>query len=217
MDFEGARRNADERLNQELTRIRNLPKRSKIKIVNKHGLRRASQTNAGLLKELEINLSVISREQRRMANECNKMQKDFEKIQRKSLSRFLSPVTQEEGADKVQAAQKKPQRQRRYAAVFDQTPVWLKGRRESITEKKREILLDMTAKSKERTFKLISENNKKTSIGFPLPPIRDNTELDEDPWITRINRQRKKAFVGSCFPSLLGEDKSEENIAGIKQ
>jgi len=205
MDFEGARRNADERLNQELTRIRNLPKRSKIKIVNKHGLRRASQTNAGLLKELEINLGVISREQRRVASECNKMQKDFKEIQRKSLSRFLSPLKQEEAADKVQAAQKKPQRQRRNAAVFDQTPVWLKGRREF--EKKREILLDMTAKSKERTFKLISENNKKTSIRFPLPPIRDNIELDEDPWITRINRQRKKAFVGSCFPSLLGEDK----------
>ena len=207
MDFEGARRNADERLDQELTRIRNLPKRSKIKIVNKHGLKRASQVNAGLLKELEINLSVISREQRRVANECNKMQKDFKEIQRKSLSRFLPPLTQEVVVDKVPAAEKKPQRQRRNTAVFDETPVWLKGRRESIAEKKRDILLDMTAKSKERTFKIISQNNKKTSIGFTLPPIPDNVELDEDPWITRINRQREKAFLGSCFPSLLGEDK----------
>lgn len=207
MDFEGARRNADERLNQELTRIRNLPKRSKIKIVNKYGLKHASHTNAGLLKELEINLGVISREQRRVANECNKMQKDFKEIQRKSLSKFLPPLVQEEEVHEVPAAQKKPPRQRRNTAVFDQTPVWLKGRRESITEKKREILLDMTAKSKERTFKIISQNNKKTSIGFPLPPIRDHVELDEDPWITRINRQRKKAFVDSCFPSLLGEDK----------
>ena len=207
MDFEGARRNADERLNQELTRIRNLPKRSKIKIVNQYGLKHASLKNVGLLKELEINLGVISREQRRVANECNKMQKDFKEIQRKSLSKFLPPLTQDEGVDKVPAAHKKPQRQRRNTAVFDQTPVWLKGRRVSITEKKREILLDMTKKSKERTFKIISQNNKKTSVGLPLPPIRDNVELDEDPWITRINRQRKKAFNGSCFPSLLGEDK----------
>lgn len=207
MDFEGARRNADERLNQELTRIRNLPKQSKIKIVNKYGLKRASNTNAGLLKQLEIDLGVISREQRRVANECNKLQKDFKEIQRKSLSNFLPPLTQEEGVDMVPAAQKKPHRQRRNAAVFDQTPVWLKGRKESITEKKREILLDMTAKSKERTFKIISQNNKKTSIGLPLPPIRDNVELDEDSWITRLNRQLENAFVGSCFPSLLGEDK----------
>lgn len=207
MDFESARRNADERLNQELTRIRNLPKRSKINIVNKYGLKHASHTNAGLLKQLEIDLSVISREQRRVANECNKIQKDFKAIQRKSLSNFLPPLTQEEGLDTVPTPEKKPQRQRRNATVFDQTPVWLKGRRESITEKKRELLLDMTAKSKERTFKLISQNNKKTSIGLPLPPIRDNVELDEDPWITRLNRQRDNAFVGSCFPSLLGEDK----------
>ena len=206
MDFEGARRNADERLNQELTRIRNLPKRSKIKIVNKYGLKRASHTNAGLLKQLEIDLGAISREQRRVANECNKLQKDFKEIQRKSLSNFLPPLTQEEGVDTVPTAQKKPQKQRRNTAVFDQTPVWLKGRRESITEKKREILLDLTAKSKERTFKIISQNNKKTSIGLPLPPIRD-VERDEDPWITRLNRQRENAFVDSCFPSLLGEDK----------
>lgn len=207
MDFEGARRNADERLNQELTRIRNLPKRSKIKIVNKYGLKHASHTNAGLLKELEINLGVISREQRRVANECNKRQRDFTEIQRKSLSKFLPSLAQEKEADEIPAIKRKPQRQRGTTAVFDQTPVWLKGRRESIGEKKREILLDMTAKSKERTFKIISQNNKKTSIGVPLPPIRDHVELDEDPWITRLNRQRKNAFVGSCFPPLLGEDK----------
>ena len=225
MDFEGARRNADERLNQELTRIRNLPKRSKIKIVNKYGLKHASHTNAGLLKQLEINLGVISREQRRVANECNKMQKDFKKIQRKSLSNFLPPLTPEQEVDAVPTAPKKPQRQRRKTTLFDQTPVWLKGRRESMTEKKREILLDMTAKSKERTFKIISQNNKKTSIGLPLPPIRDNVEYEEDPWITRLNRQRENAFVGSCFPSLLGEDKgykrgrekSRENLAQNEQ
>ena len=207
MDFKGARRNADERLNQELTRIRNLPKRSTIKIVNKYGLKHASHTNAGLLKELEINLGVISREKRRVANECNKMQKDFKEIQRKSLSKCLPALPQEEEVDEIPEALKKPLRQRRSTAVFDQTPVWLKGRRESITQKKREILLDMTAKSKETTFKLISHNNRKASIGIPLPPIRDHVELDQDPWITRLNRQRKKAFVGSCFPSLLGEDK----------
>ena len=150
MDFEGARRNADERLNQELTRIRNLPKRSKIKIVNKYGLKHASHTNAGLLKQLEINLGVISREQRRVANECNKMQKDFKKIQRKSLSNFLPPLTPEQEVDAVPTAPKKPQRQRRKTTVFDQTPAWLKGRRESMTEKKREILLDMTAQSNPR-------------------------------------------------------------------
>lgn len=206
MDFEGARRNADERLNQELIRIRNLPKRSKIKMVNKYGLKHASHTNAGLLKELEINLGVISREQRRVANECNKRQRDFTEIQRKSLSKFLPPLAQKEKEDKKPTIKRKPQRQRRTTAVFDQTPVWLKGRRESISEMKREILLDMTAKSKERTFKIISENNKKTSIGVPLPPLRD-AELDEDEWITRLNRPRKNAFVGSCFPFLLEEDK----------
>ena len=226
MDFEGARRNADERLNQELTRIRNLPKRSKIQIVNKYGLKHASHTNAGLLKQLEIDLGVISREQRRVANECNKMQKDFKEIQRKSLSNFLPPLTPQEEVNMVPTAPKKPQqRHRRNTPVFDLTPVWLKGRRESMTEKKREILLDMTAKSKERTFKIISQNNKKTSIGLPLPPIRDNVEFEEDSWITRLNRQRENAFVGSCFPSLLGEDKrynrerakARENLAQNEQ
>lgn len=212
MDFQGARRNADERLNQELTRIRNLPKRSKIKIVNKYGLKHASHTNAGLLKELEINLGVISREQRRVANECNKMQKDFKEIQRKSLSKFLPALPQEEKENEITAAKRNPERQRRSTAVFDQTPMWLEGRRESISKKNREILL---ARSKERTFKIISHNSRKTSIGLPLPPIHDHVELNEDPWITRINRQRKKAFVGSCFPSLLGEDKIYNRQRGI--
>lgn len=209
MDFEGARRNADERLNQELTRIRNLPKRSKIKMVNKYGLKHASHTNAGLLKELEINLGVISREQRRVANECDKRQRDFTEIQRKSLSKFLPPLVQEEKEDIKPTIKRKPQRQRKTTAVLDQTPIWLKGRRESISEKKREILLDLTAKSKERTFKIISKNNKKTSIGVPLPPIRDS-ELEEDSWITRLNRQRKNAFAGSCFPFLLAEDNEND-------
>lgn len=206
MDFEGARRNADERLNQELIRIRNLPKRSKIKIVNKYGLKHASHTNAGLLKELEINLGVISREQRRVANEFNKRQKDFAEVQRKYLSKVLPPLEQEEQADEKPKIKRKPQRPRGTTSVFDQTPEWLKGRRQSITEKKREILLDMTAKSKERTFQIISENNKKTTIGVPLPPLRD-VEVEEDAWITRLHRQRKNAFAGSCFPFLLAEDK----------
>ncbi|XP_078373903.1 uncharacterized protein LOC144657432 [Oculina patagonica] len=209
MDFEGARRNADERLNQELIRIRNLPKRSKIKIVNKYGLKHASHTNAGLLKELEINLGVISREKKRVANECDKRQRDFTEIQRKSLSKFLPPLAQEEEEVEKQTIKRKPQRQQRSTAVLDQTPMWLKGRRESISEKKREILLDLTAKSKERTFKIISKNNKKTSIGVPLPPIRDS-ELEEDAWITRLNHPRKNAFAGSCFPFLLAEENENE-------
>ena len=209
MDFEAARRNADERLNQELIRIRNLPKRSKIKIANKYGLKHASHTNAGLLKELEINLSVISREQRRVANECNKRQRDFKETQKKSLSRFLPPLAQEEKETVEAMAETKDTKGigRRASTVFDQTPLWMKGRRESMTELKRGMLLDMTARSKEKTFKIISENNKKTSIGAPLPPLHD-VEIDEN-WITRLNRRRKNAYTGSCFPFLLEE--SEHN------
>ena len=208
MDFEGARRNADDRLNQELIRIRNLPKRSKIKIANKYGLKHASHTNAGLLKSLEIDLNVISREQRRVVNECNKRQRDFTEVQKKSLSKFLPPLIQEEETEERPTVQRKTQRQRKVTTVIDQTPMWLKGRRESICEFKREMLLDMTARSKKKTHKIISENNKKTSIGAPLPPIRDEeVDVGRDPWITRLNRQRKNAFAGSCFPFLLEENK----------
>ena len=215
MDFEAARRNADERLNQELTRIRNLPKRSKIKVANKHGLKHASQTNAGLLKELELNLSLLAREQRRVANECSKRQRDFRETQKKSLSKFLPPLVQE---DKMAAETKVETEEigRRRTTVVEQAPMWLKGRRESIAEMKRERLFEMTARSKEKTCKIISENNKKTSIGVPLPPLHD-VKLDEKSWPTRLNNRRKNAFAGSCFPFLLkdAEHKRErENYRG---
>ncbi|PFX15606.1 uncharacterized protein LOC111343336 [Stylophora pistillata] len=209
MDFEGARRNADERLNQELIRIRNLPKRSKIKIANKYGLTHASHTNAGLLKSLEIDLNVISREQRRVANECNKRQREFTEVQKKSLSKFLTPLVQEEGQD-TSTVQGNNQRQRKTTDVIDRTPMWLKGRKESMCELKREMLLDLTARSKDKTYKIISKNNKKTSIGAVLPPIRDievELDRDRDAWISRLNRQRKNAFTGSCFPFLLAENR----------
>ena len=216
MDFEAARRNADDRLTQELTRIRNLPKRSKIKIGNKYGLKHASHTNAGLLKSLEIDLNVISREQRRVANECNKRQREFTEVQRKSLSKFLPSIAQEDGGEGKSTVQGKTQRQRKTTTVIDQTPMWLKGRKESICELKREMLLDMTARSKEKTYEIISKNNKKTSIGAPLPPIRDiEVEVDREALITRLNRQRKNAFAGSCFPFLLAENQ-EYNREGVK-
>lgn len=203
MDFEAARRNADTRLNQELIRIRNLPKRSKIKIANKYGLKHASHTNDGLLKELEINLGTISREQKRVVNECNKRQRDFQETQKKSLSKFLPPLEQPEEKATVEAKPVETEgiaRQR--GTVLDQTPMWLKGRKESVAEIKREMLLNLTARSKEKTFKIISENNKKTSIGAPLPPLHD-IDIEENSWITRLNRRRKKAYAGSCFPFLL--------------
>lgn len=205
MDFEAARRNADERLNQELVRIRNLPKRSKIKVANKYGLKHASHTNAGLVKELEINLGIISREQRRVANECSKRQRDFRETQKKSLSKFLPPLGPQENI-KIMAAEAKVEAEEirtRTTTVADQAPMWLKDRsRESIAEFKRERLIEMTARSKKKTLKIISENNQKTSIGAPLPPLRD-VELDENSLLTRLNRRRKNAFAGSCFPFLL--------------
>lgn len=204
MDFEAARRNADERLNQELVRIRNLPKRSKIKVANKYGLKHASHTNAGLVKELEINLGIISREQRRVANECSKRQRDFRETQKKSLSKFLPPLGPQENL-KIMAAEAKVEAEEirtRRITVADQAPMWLKDRTESIAEFKRERLIEMTARSKKKTLKIISENNKKTSIGAPLPPLRD-VELDENSLLTRLNRRRKNAFAGSCFPFLL--------------
>ena len=217
MDFEAARRNADERLNQELIRIRNLPKRSKIKIANKYGLKHASHTNAGLLKELEINLSVISREQRRVANECDKRQRDFKELQKRSLSKFLPPLAQEE----KKAVEAKPVGReeigRQRASVLDQTPMWLKGRRESITEVKRQMLLNLTAKSKEKTFNIISENNRKTSIGAPLPPLHDAVEIDENSWVTRLNRRRKNAYAGSCFPFLLEEEELKRERENLRE
>lgn len=204
MDFEAARRNADERLNQELVRIRNLPKRSKIKVANKYGLKHASHTNAGLVKELEINLGIISREQRRVANECSKRQRDFRETQKKSLSKFLPPLGPQEDI-KIMAAETKVEAEEirtQRTTVADQAPIWLKDQRESIAEFKRERLIEMTARSKKKTLKIISENNKKTSIGAPLPPLRD-VELDENSLLTRLNRRRKNAFAGSCFPFLL--------------
>lgn len=77
LDFEAARQRADDRLNQELTRIRNLPKRSKITICNKHGLQHAHHMNTGLVKGLEVDLSILKRERRRVFNELNKKQKEF--------------------------------------------------------------------------------------------------------------------------------------------
>lgn len=210
MDFQTARRNADERLNQELIRIRNLPKRSKFKVANKYGLKHASHTNSGLLKELEINLSVISREQRRVANECDKRQRDFRELQKRSLSKFLPPLPKEDEVEKTAFKNKvEPEgMMRQGASVLHQTPMWLKGCKESVTELKREMLLTLTAKSKEKTFKIISENNRKTSIGAPLPPLH-NVEIDETSWITQLNRRRKNAYAGSCFPFLLEEEESE--------
>ena len=211
MDFQTARRNADERLNQELIRIRNLPKRSKFKTANKYGLKHASHTNAGLLKELEINLSVISREQRRVANECDKRQRDFRESQKKSLSKFLPRLAKLEDKVEKTAFKNKVEPEgivKQVASVLHQTPMWLKGRKESVTESKREMLLTLTAKSKEKTFRIISENNRKTSIGAPLPPLH-NVEIDETSWITQLNRRRKNAYVGSCFPFLLEEEESE--------
>ena len=99
---------------------------------------------------------------------------------------------------KVEAEEIRTQR----TTVADQAPIWLKDRTESIAEFKRERLIEMTARSKKKTLKIISENNKKTSIGAPLPPLRD-VELDENSLLTRLNRRRKNAFAGSCFPFLL--------------
>lgn len=216
MDFEAARRNADERLNQELIRIRNLPKRSKIKIANKYGLKHASHTNAGLLKELEINLSVISREQRRVANECNKRQRDFKESQKRSLSKFLPPLAQEEKKTVEARPVGREEIGRQRTSVLDQTPMWLKGRRESITEVKRQMLLKLTAKSKEKTFNIISENNRKTSIGAPLPPLHD-VEIDENSLVTRLNRRRKNAYAGSCFPFLLEEEELKRERENFRE
>ena len=194
MDFEAARIHADERLNQELLRIRNLPKRSKIKIANKYGLKHASHTNAGLLKELEINLNVISREQKRVTNELNKRQRAFTETQKKSLSKVLPPLPKEDtGVLKKQ--------KRRTLVGQEQPPVWLYGRKESVNQVRRELLIELTARSKQKTCKIIADNNKKISIGPVLPPIQD--EDIGNSWVTRLNRQRVNTFGRSCFPSLL--------------
>ena len=218
MDFEAARKRADERLNQELLRVRNLPKRSKIKLANKYGLKHASHTNAGLLKELEINLNVISREQRRVANELNKRQQVFTEAQRKSLSKCLPPLQPQlnetnDSQDGRNDTTEEKKNRTSYAGL-EKLPVWFQGRKESVNQMKREMLVEMTAKSKEKTRRIIAENSKKVSIGPPLPPIHD-VELG-DSWITRLNRQRVNHFGKSCFPSLLegtrAVSKEEEKV-----
>lgn len=90
LDFEAARQRADDRLNQELTRIRNLPKRSKITICNKHGLQHAHHMNTGLVKNLEVDLSILKREKRRVFNELNKKKREFADSTQKSFPRLLA-------------------------------------------------------------------------------------------------------------------------------
>jgi len=92
LDFEAARQRADERLNQELTRIRNLPKRSKITICNKHGLQHANHMNTGLLKSLEVDLSILKREKRRVLNELNKKKKEFAHTTQKCFPGILPGI-----------------------------------------------------------------------------------------------------------------------------
>lgn len=212
MDFKAARRNADERLNQELVRIRNLPKRNKIQVVtDKHGLSRASHTNAGLVKELELNLSMISSELQRFAKEYNKRQKDFRETQKKSLAKFLPPL--------VKNSQNEPAKgtSRRKPTIFDATPLWVKDRRETVADIKPEMLLTLMARRKQKTLKIISENNKKTSTGSFLPPLYESAEIDQNSWITRLNGRKMNTNRRSCFPVLLEQAerrRERENFTG---
>ena len=186
MGFEAARRNADVRLNQELIRIRNLPKRNKITLAaTKNGLRHASHTNTGLLRELEINLNLISREQRRVASECDKKQKQFRDYQKKSFSKFLPPL------DEKPQAEAKGTRAKQQVIFFEQAPTWIKSRRQRLTDLKREMVLSLKARSKDKTQEIISENSRRTSI------------TDENSWITQLNRRQKDANGGSYFPFVL--------------
>lgn len=225
MDFETARRNADQRLTQELVRIRNLPKRNRIQVAtDKYGLRHASHTNAGLLKELEINLGVISRERKRIACECDKRKKDFRESQKKSLAKFLPPMA------KNPSNKQEERRESRQTKLFEKSPVWVKGRRETLADVKQEMLLSLTAKSKEKTSKIISENKEKASIGAFLTPLVKSVEIDENSWITRLNQRKINLNLRSCFPPLLeqkepkihwgnlsGNWDTRTNISGIQR
>ena len=230
MDFETARRNADQRLIQELVRIRNLPKRNRIQVAtDKYGLRHASHTNAGLLKELEINLGVISREKKRVACECDKRQRDFRESQKKSLSKFLPPLDKNSNNNKQERRKsrqtklfekstvwvnlppmdknpnnnKQERRKSRQTKLFEKSPVWVKGRKETLADVKQEMLSALTAKSKQKTSKIISENKEKASIGAFLTPMSNSVEIDENSWITRFNQRKINTNRKSCFPPLL--------------
>ena len=98
VDLDSARQKINERLNQELTRIRNLPKKSKIKICNKYGLKHAHHMNNGLLKSLEVDVGIIQREERRVTNELYKKRKTFTENTQRSFPRLL-PIPGQENND----------------------------------------------------------------------------------------------------------------------
>ncbi|XP_032242876.2 uncharacterized protein LOC5516979 [Nematostella vectensis] len=191
VDFEAARKRADERLNQELVRIRNLPKKSKIKICNKHGLNHAHHMNTGLVKGLEIDLDVIHRERRRVVNEMNKRKKVFTTTTKRSFPDLL-PVTGHEKQGVPNHMSPK-----RFHTTWNPNDYSDTKSQEIIAQEelRKERLLRLTERSKQRTEDLINSNYNKLRLS-PDPGI--------GPFVTRLNN-RGVELRKSCFPSLLGQ------------
>ena len=202
MDYEALRRQADLRLSQELTRIRNLPKRSKIKMVNTYGLKHASHTNAGLLQGLHTNLSIINREQRRVVNDMNKRRRDFALYcQRASLPpTVFPPLANCEGPLAMSVKKRKISDRTKPDASI------LLDRKQTVLEMtKKDRLVAMAERSKTKTFGLIRANRKKFDPVHRLSPINDKPSAAlDDSFVTHlVNRRRVNPFKSSCFPSLL--------------
>ena len=204
MDYEALRRRTDLRLSQELTRIRNLPKRSKIKMVSTYGLKHASHTNAGLVRGLHASLSIIDREQRRVAHDMNKRQQDFAEHRRKTSvpPGPLSPLGEKEGGRSGPRQRKISER-----TIPDLDVVTEQNLREARKEK----FLALAERSKSKTLSLIRSNSQRFIPAVPLPPIADTGEArgpaPRDPFVTQLVHRKNRAdtFRKSCFPSLLGE------------
>ncbi|KXJ16334.1 uncharacterized protein LOC110236050 [Exaiptasia diaphana] len=192
LDFEAARQRADDRLNQELTRIRNLPKRSKITICNKHGLQHAHHMNTGLVKNLEVDLSILKREKRRVLNELNKKKREFADSTQKSFPRLLAIPGRNAAVEVKKQEIKNKHSPQRFKATWGRTSfsTYFTQKESERTQQKREVLIAITEQSKKRTNRIIEQNIQKM----------ENNIVEDDGFIARLN---KRELSKSCFPSLL--------------
>ena len=229
-EYEATKARADERLNQELTRIRNLPKRSRIAVSNKYGLKHASQKNSGLIKNLEVNLHSIDREERRARQEMKKERRTFTECTIRSfpallpsiiggknnLARMLDKRMEPNKTGLVMTSERPRKLRKRMtnAEVKKQTEIILNNKASVAAQQRQEMLRVLSKRSKEMTRQIIEKNEKRVQEDFSVHvPVYEyeNAPGTYVPLVTRLNPRTKPRQYKSSFPPLLAQSLLERD------
>lgn len=205
---------ANERLSQELTRIRNLPKRSLIAVGNKYGLKHASQKNSGLVKSLELNLNSIDREEKRVQQYLSKKRRTFTECTMRSFPALLPSIIGENAHlmqlldPKMEVNEVRPiatfnrtlnlKARMVNAEVKKQAEVILNYKANMAEKQKKDMLRILKKHSKERMQKVIENNQQMLKCSFKSRCKDAGANFLAPRTKCRMQKQHYK----SCFPLL---------------